>query len=89
MNFLELEEIGNLADYQDTEDEPSEEDIFISSTGPLGSQDHAVCGASVVYHGNPDHTDQAIRAWMQENQYWPNVWAVSDHGNIHLHTLTC
>ena len=81
MDFIELEEIGNLDDYEGQEDEPSEEDIFISDTGHLG------CNGKVIHHGNPDHTDGAIRAWMETEQYWPNVWTVSDHGNIHPHAL--
>lgn len=27
-----------------------------------------------------------LKAWMQENNYWPDVWFVSDHGNAHLIT---
>lgn len=27
----------------------------------------------------------AIRAWMEESQYWPNIWSVNDHGNVTLH----
>ena len=25
---------------------------------------------------------QAVRAHMDAEQYWPNVWSISDHGNI-------
>jgi len=87
MDFIELEEIGNLDDYEGQEDEPSEEDIFISDTGHLGCHDYVTCNGKVIHHGNPDHTDGAIRAWMETEQYWPNVWTVSDHGNIHPHAL--
>jgi len=30
----------------------------------------------------------ALRAYMGRVQYWPNVWAISDHGNAHLLTLS-
>ncbi len=30
-----------------------------------------------------DHV-AALRAHMEQEQFWPNVWFVSDHGNAHL-----
>lgn len=31
-----------------------------------------------------DEMWDAIDGWMTRQQYWPNVWAISDHGNAHL-----
>jgi hypothetical protein len=31
--------------------------------------------------------ERAIRAFMQAEQYWPNCWFISDHGNAHLMDL--
>jgi hypothetical protein len=28
-----------------------------------------------------------VRAFMDKQQFWPNVWFVSDHGNWHVLTL--
>jgi hypothetical protein len=30
-------------------------------------------------------TFRLIRAWMQKNNYSPNIWKVNDHGNVELH----
>ncbi len=27
-------------------------------------------------------TEEEVKAWMEEERYWPNVWFVSDHGNV-------
>jgi hypothetical protein len=27
---------------------------------------------------------RAVVAWMREQQFYPNVWFLSDHGNAHL-----
>ena len=37
----------------------------------------------------PEHVgwQAAIRAHMDRERFWPNVWFVSDHGNAHLLTL--
>lgn len=34
-----------------------------------------------------DDTDALIAEQMEREQFWPNVWYVSDHGNWHIHTL--
>ena len=26
----------------------------------------------------------AVKLWMDQQQYWPSVWWISDHGNAHL-----
>jgi hypothetical protein len=32
--------------------------------------------------------EQAVRAYMERTQFWPNVWFISDHGNAHLMDLS-
>lgn len=32
--------------------------------------------------------EQAIKAFMVQEQFWPSVWFISDHGNAHLMDLT-
>ena len=55
------------------------EDVFISHQGHafyLGTQ------IAEALEGAPDF--KAIRQWMFRNMYFPNVWALSDHGNVEL-----
>jgi hypothetical protein len=39
----------------------------------------------------PDETDwvRAVKDHMEREQFWPNVWFLSDHGNWHLWRLSC
>lgn len=72
----------------EAEPTPEDGDIFVSPSGPLGSRNRVTCIACpTIYDGNPGGTDKAIRNWMEKNQYWPNVWNVSDHGNMSLREL--
>ena len=32
-----------------------------------------------------DDVFAGIREWMKEKEFWPNIWSVSDHGNVTLH----
>lgn len=32
--------------------------------------------------------EKGLAAKMEQDQFWPNVWFISDHGNAHLITLT-
>jgi hypothetical protein len=38
----------------------------------------------VVLETTPDRFAQDVLAFMDKEQFWPNVWFVSDHGNAHL-----
>jgi hypothetical protein len=76
------------AEEEEMEDEPEEDDIFIQPHGQLGSQysvgtQHKHIG---VFNEMED-VEKAIKEWMEKNQFWPNVWFVSDHGNISPHTI--
>jgi hypothetical protein len=65
-------------------DGPGEEDGTITSAGPLGSQYAVALAGSVL--GYADDMEQAmamLRAAMDADQYWPDAWFVSDHGNSH------
>jgi hypothetical protein len=35
---------------------------------------------------NTENPFKVIRAWQKASQYWPNIWQVSDHGNVTLYT---
>lgn len=61
---------------------PDEEDI---TTG-----DHRTfyqSGKLWLEVGEDEDMTGAIRAKMDEEQFWPNVWFISDHGNAHLMSL--
>lgn len=32
--------------------------------------------------------EQAVQAYMARSNYWPNVWSISDHGNVRRMDLT-
>lgn len=71
------------------EDEPQEDDIIIQpGRGQLGA------GYSVFQGGKHigDFTESyemedAIKEWMEKHNFYPNVWEVSDHGNISLYKM--
>jgi hypothetical protein len=72
----------------ENEDEPDEEDIFIQPHGQLGSQ-YSV-GTQHKHIGvfdDMEDAEKAIKDWMESNKFWPNVWMVSDHGNISPHKV--
>ena len=72
-----------LQTYDDTlgnEDTPDEDDYILSDCGPLLSRTH-VSQLNKVFTCETEAI-QAIRDDMDAAQHWPNVWRVSDHGNI-------
>jgi hypothetical protein len=45
---------------------------------------HMSIGATWIQLGRFASVEQAIKAYMVLEQYWPNCWFISDHGNAHL-----
>jgi hypothetical protein len=67
---------------------PEPEDYTITDT-PRGGYNVGVVEGKFL--GNfPTYSDAqlAVRADMDANQFWPNVWTISDHGNASLVQLT-
>jgi hypothetical protein len=63
---------------------PGEEDATITPTGPLGAW-YAV-GLGGRFLGQARDLDQALgmlRAAMDADQVWPDIWFITDHGNPH------
>jgi hypothetical protein len=65
------------------EDQPDEDDLFIQDSGPLGSQysvgtQHKHIGT----YADSEEMEKAIKEWMDANKFWPNIWYISDHGNV-------
>jgi hypothetical protein len=62
--------------------EPEEEDCIVSSNGWKLS---VSCGGKFI--GEFEEDDQAyaaVREWKKRNNYFPNTWFISDHGNASL-----
>jgi hypothetical protein len=68
---------------------PQEEDITISPCGPLGSlyAVGVVNGEFIGRYPDWDSVVVAIKGYMEENNFSPTVWGVSDHGNASIVTL--
>jgi len=72
-------------DESEIEVEMEEGDYQLTPCGPLGGK------TSVTQFGKSldefDETEQAlefVRGHMDENNFWPSIWWVSDHGNSWL-----
>lgn len=48
---------------------------------------YRICKSRAQVAGQFATVERAIRAFMQSEQYWPNCWFISDHGNAHLMDL--
>jgi hypothetical protein len=70
-------------------DAPEEGDYVMSDCGPLGSLTSVaiVGGRCLGQYTSDDDAERAILADMDCKQWWPNVWYMSDHGNLSLRTL--
>lgn len=63
--------------------ESNKEDIIVNENGNAYYAGKKICGPNKDYG-----TDfKAIKAWMDDNNYWPNIWTVNDHGNISLYSV--
>ena len=99
MEFSGIQDINELIKTASEEDpdELSAEDTFEEESGePEPDEENDIFfgderGKTVVSYagkviGTFEEEEEArtfIRKWMEKEQYWPNVWFVSDHGNMH------
>jgi len=74
----------NEEDYMDDEYHPDEDDIFITQE----RNGRMYVSQLEETFDDYDEMDEAIRDWMNRHSYYPNVWEVSDHGNIHMYSLS-
>jgi len=64
-----------------------EDDGTITPSGPLGSRTSAAFGGKFIGEFSTDEEAlEAIRKQGNEDQFFPNVCRISDHGNEHLIT---
>jgi len=83
-----VEELDLMEQYDDDEDEPQKDDAFLTPSGPLGGRTSvSVDGKFLGEFNGDEEAVEALKEWMEKNQYWPGVWYVSDHGNINPFTL--
>ena len=78
----------DFVDDTDDEDQPTPGDFTITPCGRLGGRS-ALGRVEGRFVGEFDCDDDAVRAArqiMEDEQFWPNVWIVSDHGNWSLYT---
>lgn len=63
-------------------EERCEDDYTLTPSGPLGGL--VSVGTAHEFVGEYGDTEQAlavVRERMENEQYWPQIWWVSDHGN--------
>jgi hypothetical protein len=66
----------------DEKAEPADDDCFISSNGWIYN---VSCGGEFL--SEIDEMEDAlklVRTWQEEHKFYPNVWFISDHGNMSL-----
>lgn len=90
VNWIEIAE-NMLSDYEEeNEDDESYNEPSEPEEGDYTSEDHCKWyqfGKLAVTVSIDGDYKQALREHMEQEQYWPNVWFISDHGNAHLITL--
>jgi hypothetical protein len=65
-------------------------DEFDPDSGDISTSDHR---KFYSYHklwlevAEDDDYKAAVKAKMDREKFWPNVWFISDHGNTHLISL--
>ena len=90
----EWKEIGKTAGWDEAEEieeieetfEPNyDEDCFVSPSGTLGGKYSVSCGGKFIDEVSEfEDAMELIRSWQDKNQFYPNIWDVSDHGNFNL-----
>ncbi len=85
---LQLAESMSADSADDTPTEPDNDDIICRPSGRLGALTLVTqSGKTIIESNDSDKIDQAIRDWMDQHQFWPTVWDVSDHGNTSIRPI--
>jgi hypothetical protein len=80
--YEEEEEIEDL-DEENEEDQPDDYDAYFSPAGSLGSQiSVSVNMKHIGTFKSTDEAEKALLAYLDKKNFFPNVWEVSDHGNV-------
>jgi len=68
---------------EDEEFSPSEEDAYVKPTGNLGGlYSLSVSGKHLGNFVEWDEVEEALREWTEQNNYYPNLWIIDDHGGM-------
>jgi hypothetical protein len=64
-------------------DEMQDEDYKVSSCGNLGGKTQvAINGNVIAEFVEESEAYELIKERMEKEQFWPNIFWISDHGNI-------
>lgn len=76
---------GTCGEVIETYDEEPQE----PEEGDLITYDHREIyqDGRLVLETTPETFERDVRAFMDREQFWPDVWFISDHGNAHLLSL--
>ena len=79
---------SDALDYcEDEADGPAPQDIVITDIPRGGWSVGEVEGEYVGTFTELDEVEAVIKAKMEADSWWPNVWIVSDHGNVSLYHM--
>ncbi len=81
-DFHYLQEVCPNCEQNRADEEPQEDDYTTTDYCKFYQ-----CGKLVLDLDENDDYSLYVRAHMETEQYWPNVWFISDHGNAHLLSL--
>lgn len=79
-----------VAEHDDEEQEleESDDDIYITPAGKLGSMlSLSAEGKFIGEFSEDEDVQEAIVEWMNKNKFYPSIWFVSDHGNVSPYKL--
>jgi hypothetical protein len=70
-------------EYTEDDIEPCDDDAYVTTCYDYLSV--SAGGKWIANVQSHDEAEELIRDWMRTNQYYPSVWSVSDHGNVHAY----
>lgn len=80
-----LEGLGDNGEYEYPSDEELREDAVVITDRRRGRGYDVIAGRDEISHGvDWEVAIRAARAWMERNQYWPNMYYVNERGNLDL-----
>jgi len=74
---------GDEEFYEDGEDAMDPDDAYIQDA-PRGGYDITVEGKFLDHVVEWDDAVEVVKAWMDKNKFYPNIWHINDHGNADL-----
>ena len=78
-NIEEVEDFGDDNNFS----EPEQDDCIISDV-VRGGYDVSCGGKFIGHFDDFDDALVSVNSWKEENNFFPNTWTISDHGNYTL-----